>query len=153
ASGTPRDEVTSNTTRCFPGILSNHSSCGWRAGWNGVAAVCALAGRPPKAKAAAKALIPDINDRRAHILFVIGLLCIAQDSTRGPDHFRKIKSAGDYAESARASSETILNRADTLRNASTTAGSKCVPRPFMISPTVSSCDRQRWYSVRARTAS
>ena len=62
-------------------------------------------------------------------------------------------AVGDYAESARASSETILKRADTPRNASTTAGSKCVPRPLTISPTVSSCDKQRWYSVRARTAS
>src|SRR5207342_1903078 len=78
ASGTPREEITSKTTRCFPGTLSNHSSCGWRAGWKGVAAACALVGRAPNAKAAATALIPDINDRRAHILFVISLLCTAR---------------------------------------------------------------------------
>src|SRR5262245_57021586 len=87
ASGTPRAEITSKTTRCFPGILSSHSSCGWRAGWNGAAETCALAWRAPRAKAAAIALIPDINDRRAHILFVIGFLFAAHRCRRALDAF------------------------------------------------------------------
>src|SRR6266516_2143758 len=92
ALGTPREEVTSKTTRCFPGILSSHSSCRWRAGWNGAAAVCALAGPAPRAKAAATALIPDINDRRGHI-FVIGLLFTTEDSTRRLNHFCKTNTS------------------------------------------------------------
>ena len=46
----------------------------------------------------------------------------------------------DYA-SAIGSSDAFLKRAATLRNASTTAGSKWVPLPRTINSTVASCDR------------
>src|SRR5204862_924663 len=47
----------------------------------------------------------------------------------------------NYGRSAIASSDALLKRAATLRNASTTAGSKWVPLPLTINSTVSSGDR------------
>src|SRR4029079_18002240 len=62
-------------------------------------------------------------------------------------------SIGCYPTSAMVSPDTRSNAVDTRRNASTTSGSKCVPRPLMMSFTVSSCGRHGRESDRARTAS
>src|SRR5262245_6036511 len=57
-------------TRCFPGSLSSHSSCTWRAGWKAPGFVCAAA-FDPKTNAPTDAVSPAIRDRRAHFSYVM----------------------------------------------------------------------------------